>query len=103
MKSHKLLFFSATLLLTILFPLNLTQANPDEYLEGKKMEMDKNKDMMNMDHEEHKDHEHKTLDISDNTLIPKIEIKAYKDSVKGWNLEIKTTNFTKKFSRKPSP
>lgn len=47
-------------------------------------------------HEEKSDnnHSHKTLDISANSLIPTIKIEVYPDKIKGWNLEIKTTNFT---------
>lgn len=40
------------------------------------------------------DHSHKTLDISANSAIPTIKIEVYPDKMKGWNLEIKTTNFT---------
>lgn len=38
-------------------------------------------------------HQHKTLEISANSPIPQVEIIAYSDPIKGWNLEIKTTNF----------
>jgi hypothetical protein len=40
------------------------------------------------------DHSHKTLDISANSVIPTIKIEVYPDKIKGWNLEIETTNFT---------
>ena len=38
-------------------------------------------------------HNHKTLDISANAAIPTIKIEVSPDKMKGWNLEIKTTNF----------
>jgi hypothetical protein len=39
-------------------------------------------------------HSHKTLDISDKSVIPTVKIEVSPDKMKGWNLEIKTTNFT---------
>ncbi|MBL1209960.1 MAG: hypothetical protein FWJ34_09780 [Geminocystis sp. GBBB08] len=44
--------------------------------------------------QEQNNHPHKTLNISNNSVIPTINIEVYPDKMKGWNLEIKTTNFT---------
>ena len=38
-------------------------------------------------------HHHKTVVLSDNQPIPDIDLVVYKDSLKGWNLQIKLENF----------
>ncbi|MEZ4104422.1 MAG: hypothetical protein R3B60_04000 [Candidatus Paceibacterota bacterium] len=40
------------------------------------------------------EHNHAMTEIDTNKPIPKIEIEAFKDSKGGYNLHIKTTNFT---------
>ena len=44
------------------------------------------------DHE-HKAHNHKKIEIRDGQPIPQVELITHPDAVKGWNLEIKLTNF----------
>lgn len=61
----------------------LADSNHENQHDSHSMSMDKNEDH---------DH-HKTLKISANSPIPKIEIIAEKDPVKGWNLHLITTNF----------
>ncbi|BAQ66347.1 hypothetical protein [Geminocystis sp. NIES-3709] len=38
-------------------------------------------------------HTHKSIDVSNNSQIPSVKIKVFPDTIKGWNLEIETTNF----------
>ena len=38
-------------------------------------------------------HHHKTIEIPSDSDIPTVQIIAYPDTVEGWNLQIKTTNF----------
>lgn len=38
-------------------------------------------------------HHHKSIELSDNDTIPTIKIMVSPDKIKGWNLEIQTSNF----------
>ena len=42
---------------------------------------------------QHSHHHHSQLDISNLANKPKVELKVIKDSVSGWNVYAKTTNF----------
>ncbi|MBW4672019.1 MAG: hypothetical protein KME60_32490 [Cyanomargarita calcarea GSE-NOS-MK-12-04C] len=44
-------------------------------------------------------HQHKMMEISSGQPIPSIKLVIHKDSMKGWNLEAKITNF--KFAPEP--
>ena len=60
------------------------------------MNMDEVKGKMDMDgieHSEDHQHEHKMLDVSEVTNRPEVKISIGPDRMKGWNLQIDTTNF----------
>ncbi|NEP88284.1 MAG: hypothetical protein F6K18_16420 [Okeania sp. SIO2C2] len=38
-------------------------------------------------------HSHKKIEIPADKPVPKVDLVAYKDTMKGWNLELKLTNF----------
>ena len=38
-------------------------------------------------------HSHKKMEIPADKPVPKVDLVAYKDTMKGWNLELKLTNF----------
>lgn len=40
------------------------------------------------------DHDHKMIAIPEGVPVPNIDLIVHKDAIKGWNLEIKTSNFT---------
>ena len=83
--NNRFLLLIITLSIFIFYPLTFLKANPAHFHPENEI-----KDEMKMDH----DHHHNLLDISNLTNIPSVEIHAHPDNVKGWNLEIKTTNFT---------
>jgi len=43
--------------------------------------------------QDHKGHDHPKIEISDGQPVPQVELITYQDTVKGWNLEIKLSNF----------
>ena len=100
-KNSSFFLLTITLFLSLFFPLNKSQANPGHNQSsphsGHEMKDINNtmEDMKSMDEiEGDHNHSHKALDISDNSDIPTLAINASPDAIKGWNLEIKTTNFT---------
>ena len=46
-------------------------------------------------HESHNrvGHSHKKIEIPPEKPVPGVDLLVYKDTMKGWNLELKTTNF----------
>lgn len=86
-KNNLFCLLTISLLFSVIFSFNSLHANPEHFHQGDKM----NKmDEMKMNH----DHHHNLLDVSAHSHVPTVKIKAYPDNLKGWNLEIKTTNFT---------
>ncbi len=91
------LLFITTLFLCLNFSVGDGKANPEHHQssphDGHEIKMNNIADEVNkIEHDHH--HSHKSLDISDNSRIPTLDIKVDPDALKGWNLEIKTTNFT---------
>lgn len=41
----------------------------------------------------HHHHEHATIEITEGQPIPTVDLIVHEDPVKGWNLEVKVTNF----------
>jgi hypothetical protein len=38
-------------------------------------------------------HEHKTMEIPEGQPVPSVDLVVYPDTMKGWNLQVKLTNF----------
>lgn len=59
-----------------------------------KVQAQHNHDSNNHPEKTEHNHTHKTLDISNKSNIPTLKINVSPDKMEGWNLEIKTTNFS---------
>jgi hypothetical protein len=84
-KNNFLGLLTISLLFSVIFSFDSLQANPEHFHQSPEI-----KEMDKMNHEHH----HNLLDVSSHSHVPKVELKVYPDKLKGWNLEIKTTNFT---------
>ncbi|BAQ62800.1 hypothetical protein GM3708_3206 [Geminocystis sp. NIES-3708] len=80
-------FFSIFISSSLFFPMTVLKAQAQA-------QHNHNHEQNNYQEKSENVHHHQTLDISNKPYIPTIKINVVPDKMKGWNLEIKTTNFT---------